>query len=134
MNIVKATLRMQLQEKHGSTWNQVSSDLGTRTRYCKHHDHLAKQNVSKICFVLHNGTKVFPAQMGRRDTGNIAFRVSPGDTGGNTLEASLDVDEETMVNKVLRDGWAVRCKSVDGKTNGLYKHGHRSVSEVILEL
>lgn len=87
----------------------------------------------KICFVLNNGTKVFPLQMERRDTGNIAFRVSPGGTGGNTLEASLEVDEETMVHKVLNEGWAVRCKSVNGKTNGLYKHGHRSVSEVILE-
>ncbi len=88
----------------------------------------------KFCFVLNNGTKVFPAQMERRDTGNIAFRVSPGGTGGNTLEATLEVDEETMVHKVLKEGWAVRCKSVNGKTNGLYKHGHRSVSEVILEL
>jgi len=87
----------------------------------------------KICFVLNNGTKGFPAQMERRDTGNIAFRVSPGGTGGNTLEASIEVDEDTMVHKVLKEGWAVRCKSVNGKTNGLYKAGHRSVSEVILE-
>ena len=84
-----------------------------------------------FCFVLNNGTKVFPVQMERRDTGNIAFRISPGGAGGNTLEASLEVDEQTMVHKVIKEGYAVRCKSVNGKTNGLYKHGHRSVSEVI---
>ena len=84
-----------------------------------------------FCFVLNDGTKVFPVQMERRDTGNIAFRISPGGAGGNTLEASLEVDEQTMVHKVIKEGYAVRCKSVNGKTNGLYKHGHRSVSEVI---
>lgn len=87
----------------------------------------------KFCFVLKDGTKVFPFQMERRDTGNIAFRVSPGGMGGNTLVASVEVDEETMVHKVLKEGYAVRCKSVNGKTTGLYKHGHRAVMEVILE-
>ncbi|MDX1723731.1 MAG: HNH endonuclease signature motif containing protein [Pseudomonas sp.] len=84
----------------------------------------------KFSFVLHNETEVFPVQMKRRDTGSIAFRISPGGTGGNTLEASEEVDEETMVRKVLNEGYAVRCKSLDGNTNGLYKHGHRSVREV----
>jgi hypothetical protein len=84
----------------------------------------------KFSFVLNNGTEVFPVQMKRRDTGSIAFRVSPGGAGGNTLEASEEVDEETMVRKVFNEGYAVRCKSLDGNTNGLYKHGHRSVREV----
>jgi len=84
----------------------------------------------KFSFVLNNGTEVFPVQMKRRDTGSIAFRISPGGTGGNTLEASEEVEEETMVRKVLNEGYAVRCRSLDGNTNGLYKHGHRSVREV----
>lgn len=84
----------------------------------------------RFSFILNNGTEVFPVQMKRRDTGTIAFRISPGGTGGNTLEASEEVDEETMVRKVLEEGYAVRCKSVDGNTNGLYKHGHRSVREI----
>ena len=90
-----------------------------------------QERISRIfSFILNNGTEVFPVQMKRRDTGTIAFRVSPGGTGGNTLEASEEVDEETMVRKVLEEGYAVRCKSLDGSTNGLYKHGHRSVREV----
>jgi HNH endonuclease len=81
-------------------------------------------------FILNSGTELFPVQMKRRGTGSIAFRVSPGGAGGNTLEASEEVDEETMVRRVLEEGYAVRCKSLDGNTNGLYKHGHRSVREV----
>jgi hypothetical protein len=37
-----------------------------------------------------------------------------------------------MVQKVLNEGHAVRCKSMDGNTNGLYKHGQRSVREIRL--
>ena len=84
----------------------------------------------RFSFILNNGIEVFPVQMTRRDTGKIAFRVSPGGTGGNTLDATEEVDEETMVSLVLEQGYAVRCKSLDGHKNGLYKHGHRSVREV----
>jgi hypothetical protein len=124
---------MQLQKNAGALGAKVVATSAPAPRIENTMTILQNRMSRKICFVLHNGTKVFPAQMERRETGNIAFRVSPGGTGGNTLEASLEVDEETMVNKVLQDGWAVRCKSVDSKKNGLYKHGHRSVSEVILE-
>jgi hypothetical protein len=83
-----------------------------------------------FCFILNDGTEIFPVMMKRRDTGKIAFRVSQGGSGGNTLLACDEVDEATMVKRVLGDGYAVRCSSVDGKTNGLYKHGHRSVREI----
>lgn len=81
-------------------------------------------------FILNNGTEVFPVQIKRRDNGNLAFRVSRGGTGGNTLESSEEVDEPTMISKVLDRGYAVRCSSHDGNTRGLYKQGHRSVREV----
>jgi len=91
----------------------------------------SQERISRaFSFILNNGTEVFPVQMKRRDTGVIAFRVSPGGTGGNTLSASEEVDEETMVRRVIKEGYAVRCKSLDGNTNGLYKHGHRSVREI----
>jgi hypothetical protein len=90
-----------------------------------------QERISRIfSFILNNGTEVFPVQMKRRDTGVIAFRISPGGTGGNTLVACEEVDEDTMVRKVLMECYAVRCKSLDGNTNGLYKHGQRSVREV----
>lgn len=84
----------------------------------------------KFSFVLNNGKIVFPVKMKRQDTGRIAFRISPGGSEGNTLKACEEVDQETMVRKVLQEGYAVRCTSLDGITNGLYKHGHRSVREV----
>ncbi len=92
-----------------------------------------KERFSKeFSFILNNGVEVFPVQMKRRDTGKIAFRISPGGVNGNTLAASEEVDEGTMVRKVLTEGYAVRCKSLNTYTQGLYKQGHRSVAEVRL--
>lgn len=81
-------------------------------------------------FELNNGIEVFPVKVKRRDTGNISFRVSRGGTGGNTIASGEEVDESTMVRKVLSDGYAVRCSSKDGATKGLYKYGHRAVREI----
>ena len=83
-----------------------------------------------FCFVLESGREIYPVKMKRRETGNIAFRVSPGGTGGNTVKASEEVDEPTMIHKVFKEGFAVRCSSLDGEVTGLYKAGHRSVREV----
>lgn len=80
-----------------------------------------------FCFVLNTGKGIYPVKIKRRETGNIAFRIS---TGGNTVDASEEVDEATMIRKVLNDGYAVRCSSLDGEVYGLYKHGHRSVRDV----
>jgi 5-methylcytosine-specific restriction endonuclease McrA len=92
---------------------------------------ISQERISrKFSFILNNGIEVFPVKMKRRDTGVIAFRISPGGAGGNTLEASEEVDESTMIQKVLEEGWAVRCKSLDGNTSGLYKKAERSVREV----
>lgn len=84
----------------------------------------------KFSFILKNGIEIFATQVKRRHTGVIAFRISPGGAGGNTLEVSKEVDEETMVRKVLNEGYAVRCRSLDGNTTGLYKQGKKSVLEV----
>lgn len=81
-------------------------------------------------FVLNNGTELFPVRMKRRSTGMVAYRISRGGAGGNTLEASQEVDEATMIHKVLNLGFAVRCSSLDGNTKGLYKSDQRSVREV----
>ena len=85
---------------------------------------------SAFSFVLNTGVEIFPVRMKRRDTGNVAFRVSRGGSGGNTLEAGEEVDEPTMIRKVFDHGYAVRRRSKDGTTEGLYKPGHRSVREV----
>ncbi|MEE4344164.1 hypothetical protein V2L05_10145 [Pseudomonas alliivorans] len=81
-------------------------------------------------FVLKNGTEVFPVQVKNRSSGLVAYRISRGGTGGNTLEAGEEVDEATMVAKVFDHDFAVRCASLDGSVRGLYKIGQRSVREV----
>lgn len=83
-----------------------------------------------FCFVLESGKEIYPVKMKRRETGHVAFRVSLGGAGGNTLKAGEEVDEPTMIRKVLNEGFAVRCSSLDGEVKGLYKAGYRSVLEV----
>lgn len=85
-------------------------------------------------FVLNNGIEVFPVRMKNRSTGLVAYRISPGGAGGNTLDASEEVDEVTMVHMVMNLDFAVRCASLDGSVRGLYKKGQRSVREVRREI
>jgi hypothetical protein len=92
---------------------------------------VSQELISKrFSFVLNNGKVVFPVMMKRQETGNVAFRISRGGAGGNTLDACEEVDQETMERKVLKFGYAVRCSSLDGLTYGLYKSDQRSVREV----
>ena len=81
-------------------------------------------------FLLHNGTEVYPVMMKNRVSGKIAFRITVGGTGGNTLEAGEEVAESVMIAKVLTEGHAVRCKPLSRGTASLYKVGHHSVKEV----
>ncbi|MBC52748.1 MAG: hypothetical protein CMQ34_02825 [Gammaproteobacteria bacterium] len=81
----------------------------------------------KIAFVLVDGAMIYPVKMTRRDNGRTTFRVSDA---GNTIDACEEVDEQTMIQKVLIDGFAVRCASADGKRNGLYRPKGRAVREV----
>lgn len=67
--------------------------------------------------------------MRNRDTGKVAFRISPGGKGGNTKESSSEeIDASIVFEKVTVDRWAVRVASLDRKTEGLYKIGHKSIS------
>lgn len=84
----------------------------------------------RLSFTLHTGEEIFPIKMTARGTGKLAFRVSPGGTGGNTLGAAEQVDEEAMIRRVLSEGWGVRCASLDGTVQGLYKPDQRAVSRV----
>ena len=90
-----------------------------RSRFSKH-----------FSFKLHTGEEIFPVQIEARATGKIAFRVSPGGKGGNTLDVTEQVDESTMVKRVLVEGWGVRCSSLDGAVQGQYKPGQRAVAHI----
>lgn len=86
----------------------------------------------RFSFILKSGVEVFPVLVKNLSTGNIAFRVTPGGTGGNKNINQDQVDENTMMQKVLYENYAVRCSSLDGKTTGLYKNGARSVERVVM--
>lgn len=81
-------------------------------------------------FVLHNAVEVFPVRIRSRETGISMFRVSPGGTGGNKLDVTEQVDEATMISRVLVNKYGVRCSSLDGSTQGQYKPDQRAVSHV----
>ncbi len=84
----------------------------------------------KFSFILKSGAEVFPVMVKDRVTGNIAFRVSPGGKGSNKTKNQDQVDEHTMVSRVLSQNHQVRCSSLDGKTKGIYKIGERAVERV----
>lgn len=106
--------------------------LGTQTTFTKEIFMAASQERFSLAFsfILKSGAEVFPVQMKRRSSGNVAFRISRGGTGGNTLRRGEEVEESIMIRKVLDEEYAVRCSSKDGSIRGLYKQGHRSVLEV----
>jgi hypothetical protein len=79
-----------------------------------------------FALVLPDGTELFPVQIRRRTTGRVAFRVSPGGTGGNMIVETEQVDERTMFDRVVRQGYSVRCASLDGTIQGQYMQGGRA--------
>ena len=81
-----------------------------------------------FCFIRNDGVELYPVRMERRGTGAVSFRVSKH---GNKLDDCEELaDEQAMVDKVLRQGYAVRCTSLDGTVFGLYKKDGRSIREV----
>ena len=83
-----------------------------------------------FAFVLHSGLEIFPIKIRNQKTGKVAFRVSPGGKGGNTLDLTEQVDESEMIKRVLTDKYGVRCASLDGEVQGQYKMGHSAVKSV----
>ncbi|MDP1692121.1 MAG: hypothetical protein Q8L49_09280 [Burkholderiaceae bacterium] len=89
---------------------------------------------TRLVFVLHDGTRLFPCRMKNRLTKRVAFRLSPGGTGGNTLEAGEEVeDEDRMIDLVVNHGYAVRMASERGGMKSLYKLAGRAVSHAFLD-
>lgn len=88
----------------------------------------------RVRFILHDGCELFPIRMKNRETGLIAFRVSEGGTGGNTIEQTIEVtDENKMIDMVCKQEMSVRLSSADGKRQGQYRKGRRAVRTVELD-
>jgi hypothetical protein len=88
---------------------------------------------SKLFYLVHNSCdKLYPVRMKGRDTGNVAFKVSPGGEGGNTNAKSIEIlDEHEMKSYVFDHGYAVRASTLNGSRKGLYKIGQRSISRAV---
>ncbi len=81
-----------------------------------------------FCFVLQSGAVLYPVRMRNRDTGRFAFRLSKG---GNTKDLGIEVEnEDRMTELALEQEYAIRMRSLDGRTTGLYRPNGRSVREV----
>ena len=87
-------------------------------------------NVFSDIFCLHHktGDVLYPIKMRNKDTGVVAFRVSPGGSKGNTKKISIEVeDEHEMKRYVFEYGYSVRASTQDRKRHGLFKVGQRSI-------
>lgn len=94
----------------------------------------ASAECKRLEFVLHDGTRLYPVRMKNRATKKVAFRVSPGGAGGNTLEAGEEIeDEDEMIDLVVHKGYAVRMAGDKGGMKSLYKLQGRSVREAYLD-
>lgn len=94
-------------------------------------EHLSDYFSRRFSFILKSGEVLFPIRMKNRDTGRLAFRVSPGGARGNTKAAALEVEDEAEMQRyVLECGYSVRAATLNKATTGLYKADGRSVVEV----
>lgn len=84
----------------------------------------------QFCLIHESGAVLYPIRIKNRDTGKVSFRISQGGKGGNTKAIGLEEDDESKVlNRVINEGWAVRVSSLDRRTNGLYKIGHKAIKD-----
>ena len=92
-------------------------------------------NVStRLMCVLEDGTRLFPVKMKNRETNRVAFRVSAGGKGANTLDASEEIDsEDEMIDLVVNRGFAVRMASAKSPAKSLYKLRARAVQAAYLD-
>lgn len=92
-------------------------------------------NVStRLMCVLLDGTKLFPVKMKNRKTSRIAYRVSAGGKGGNSLGEGEEIDsEDQMIDLVVNHGYAVRMANAKTAAKSLYKLRARAVQAAYLD-
>lgn len=90
------------------------------------------ERFSKKLILNHvSGAILFPFRMKNRDTGQIAFRLSKK---GNTKADSIEVvDELEMIEKVTKQNYTVRARTIktaaQGGYSGLYRLKERSIRD-----
>lgn len=81
----------------------------------------------KLVLIHSSGTELFPVQIENLTTGNIAFRVAP--VGGrNALGLGIELTSiDDVIEHVLRRGYKVRARSLDGTVTGSFKIGGKAI-------
>lgn len=82
----------------------------------------------KMLTLVHaSGKHLRPVMMRSKETGKTAFHLYP--SGGNTASERVEIEDEAlMVERVVKDGWAVRAVSPDGQNRNSYGLGRRSIT------
>jgi hypothetical protein len=90
-----------------------------------------QRNCMKLKMFHASGDLLHPVKVKNKDTGLLAFRVSPG---GNKKEDSIEVeDEQSMLDYVVKKRYAVRATSLTAitgsskKRSGLYRLDQQSI-------
>ena len=90
-----------------------------------------QRNCIKLKMFHASGDVLYPVKVKNKDTGLLAFRVSPG---GNKKEDSIEVeDEQNMLDYVLKKDYSVRASTLTAvsgsskKRSGLYRLSQRSI-------
>lgn len=89
----------------------------------------SKRRCARVEIELTDGTTVYPVTVKNRATRRMAYRISDGGKGGNTLARTCEVEEPEMVAGVRR-GMAVRAANAARTRAGQYRAGGRAVVEV----
>jgi len=79
----------------------------------------------KLTLVHASGVELFPYKIASRTTRNLAFHVSLGRNALGQGEEVQSIDE--VIEKVVRGGYKVRARSMDGKITGSYNIGDRAI-------
>jgi hypothetical protein len=84
----------------------------------------------RFCFEHISGDLLYPIRIRNQDTGKLAFRVS------NTRVIKgqmLEVEEDEMVERVLKENYKVRMRCPETGRNGGYRRdGHSIVAVRVL--
>jgi hypothetical protein len=99
----------------------------------KREKEMGQDQFSKLFYLAHeSGDKLYPVRIKGRDTGRVAFKVSPGGDGGNTNAKSKEIlDEHEMKSYVFDHDYAVRASTLNRSREGLYKIGQRSIIRAV---
>ena len=85
----------------------------------------------RFCLVHDSGDRLYPYAKRSRQSGRVHFAVARPGGQNNLASAEIAVlDEAELERLVLQQHYSVRCRTADGKRDGLYNVAGHSVLRV----